>query len=734
MFVFLAAAALCLARTGAVVLPDFIDVNNNTLVVAFANATNDPSLAAALRIEYSLDFVGSTTIIDLNQDNASDVCMREQRRNSGGASATRILCALSPHKKALVLISNATNDLWRLASETHSIFLRSVSRSPSSQDGAIQADLDGDGFLDTIFFGLLYEPGAPDGSLRRAHNMFVVFGNSSSSSDSYFLQAHSARPLPRNVGFEIRTRLFADENTRDFIVLDFDGDGIDDIVLRAAADDTFVVGFNDAYLQPTHTVLLRGSRNRTAFAPVEHCGFGTTRPTLPLWNATSFNFRDALGGRPTIARCDVNGDGRLDTFFSRERLFVYGGTNLTLLSPADLGTAPNGFTITLPQFFGFIKCIDMNGDGLMDMLFQQTNQSSTAQSTSELYVLYGRAGRSRPSFSFNTHLGDAGAASNFDGFSIRGATEAISFSDFNGDEITDVVWGSTIVLGEKGIRTLPVFLANTTDPRVKQLDSVVRICSPHVDFDGDGRLDLLLSYNTGGLSLSPRWTNVTVVYNHTSGSLWNSVAPLHVAALAFPHTNITALGCTSTPQIDLNKDGASDLMLSSLHGPILVFGSARARQTPRIHVNTNGMDRSGSPPSAWPAMNFPFPAGEDTIADFNGDEFLDLHIGSLVLMANSRWEAPAFVAPTTTAPATTTTATTTTAATTAASTTATTTTTTTTTTAPTTTAPTTTTALTESSTAGSPTTTADIVLSVNSSTRILLAASLALAALMLTSS
>jgi hypothetical protein len=310
----------------------------------------------------------------------------------------------------------------------------------------------------------------------------------------------------------------------------------------------------------------------------------------------------------------VNADGILDIVFGQSGVvkIAYGGTNFTSMAPADVGSAPTGFTINLPPTLVFFKCFDMNGDTVQDLIFVENNVT-----TVELYVLYGRVGRSRPSFSFSTRSGDVGAASIFDGFSVLAGQGSIALDDFNADGITDVHWRGVntyydqqfVVLGEKGVRSVSRILltSDTTNPRVKQLDGV-RICSPRIDFDGDGQADLLLSYALGAV----------VVYNHTSGTLWDSSAPFNATALKYAHTNITGfseklgnsllerpLRCFDTKPLDLNKDGASELVLDGFHGPVVVFGAARARHTPLIQVNCNGKDRSGSPPSAWPATNLP---------------------------------------------------------------------------------------------------------------------------------
>jgi hypothetical protein len=181
-------SALFLALAGAVVLPDFIDVTNRTIVDAFVNRSSNASLALSLSIETSARGVQYPWISDLNQDKVPDVCVYESETRVDDGLQTRILCALSPHVQQVVVVANRTSG-WRFASETPYFRILAPQLLFDGTRGSLQADLDGDGLLDAVFFCLFYQPGGSVTSGHRTQNMFVVFGNSSAarSNNNYFL-------------------------------------------------------------------------------------------------------------------------------------------------------------------------------------------------------------------------------------------------------------------------------------------------------------------------------------------------------------------------------------------------------------------------------------------------------------------------------------------------------------------------------------------------------------------
>jgi hypothetical protein len=111
-------------------------------------------------------------------------------------------------------------------------------------------------------------------------------------------------------------------------------------------------------------------------------------------------------------------------------------------------------------------------------------------------------------------------------------------------------------------------------------------------------------------------------------------------------TTTRPLTCSDQKLLDLNQDGANDLVLKTTgFSRTIVFGSARASQTSLIQINTTSS--AVTPTSTWPATNF------DSLSpiyeDVNGDGFLDLRIHAIVILSSSEWQLPAsvYVEPTT---------------------------------------------------------------------------------------
>lgn len=588
--------------------------------------------------------------VDFNLDDATDFCVFTSSRSLSAnlsvvAAASLLRCALSPHSQRTINLSSPTAFVqfetmteFPEHQELRPEYIRAVVASP---------DINGDGLLDRVLFSAVAPPSDSPRLDSTSPNYYVLFGGRTfPTRGSFRLTPNSPQPFPdANIGFEIRTGLTS--SNYGLFHFDYDGDGVDDFLVRGAVNKTS---------NASRLVLLTGSRNQSNFSPVEDCGPSTMHPILPpAWATYSYQQWQS---------CDVNGDGKTDMIVHDGKngyLIVFGGANLTLLESPANSTLSTGFSVNLPERFYYQQCLDLNGDAVMDLVFLEDNTTSTGNSAEDfpvlgLFTLYGRLGRTRPSFSFDSR-------SSSDGFLILAPKGDFSFDDFDGDDIVDVRlrgahWPNfeSIVLLHKGVSALPYIdvRANTTDSRVRVLRNV-SLCSSRVDFDGDGKRDLLLSFdNHTGFS------GAVVVYNLRSlGALWDSKALFREElALMFPHTKITAvpmlslggwtrpLTCSDQKLLDLNQDGANDLVLKTTgFSRTIVFGSARASQTSLIQINTTSS--ALTPTSTWPATNF------DSLSpiyeDVNGDGFLDLRIHAIVILSSSEWQLPAsvYVEPTT---------------------------------------------------------------------------------------
>jgi len=620
MFTFL---LLCVTLAAADEFPNFIN---------FGRDGDAPSERFAANLMFNLvvpqDF-GDVFGVDLNLDGATDFCVSTTSSSFANgvfvSRATRLRCALSPHTQRTINMSSPT------------AFVQFESETDPAFPDVGSPDINGDGLLDRVLFSSVDPP--RNFFHYSTRNYFVLFGGRTFPTRGTFRLTSNASQFPdANVGFQIRTGLTTLESG--LFHFDYDGDGVDDFLVRGAVNET-----NGA----SRLVLLRGSRNQSDFSPVEDCGPSTTHPILaPAW---------APHTTQQWQSCDVNGDGKKDLIVPNSPngyLVVFGGANLTLLeSTANSNiTLSTGFSINLPERFYYQQCLDLNGDAVMDLVFRGDNATSTGNPADDLvlglFTLYGRLGRTRPSFSFDSR-------SSSDGFLILAPGGSFSFDDFDGDDVVDVrLRGAnfeSIVLLRNSTSVLPYIdmRANTTDSRVRVLRNV-SLCSARIDFDGDGKRDLLLSFD-----YDLAFSGAVVVYNLRSlGVLWDSKPPFRKElALMFPHTKITTtfpepmlggfirrLSCSNQKLLDLNQDGANDLVLHTTYFRTLVFGSARASQTALIEINTTSS--ALTPTSTWPATSIPLLTRLND-EDVNGDGFSDLRIDTIVILSSSGWQLPASV-------------------------------------------------------------------------------------------
>jgi hypothetical protein len=312
---------------------------------------------------------------------------------------------------------------------------------------------------------------------------------------------------------------------------------------------------------------------------------------------------------------DFNGDGKPD-------LLSVGGTLL-------LGKGDGTFTTGTPITGGALTVGDFNGDGKMDVL---------QQGTGTLLVLLGNGdGTFQPPISTNSGAslfaltagdlnGDGKAdvvglfnsdvvvyLSNGDGTFATGVSYAVGANniafnfitegDFNSDHITDI---AVSIPGDNTSGQEAVLLGNGdgTFQTAKTSGGGTNIAVIAGDFNGDGKLDLVLS---GGYS--PNYT-VTLLLGNGDGTFQGA-------------TTIASTGAyTSLAANDLNGDGKLDLVLFvSTIGPgtaEILLGNGDG-----TFSNTSNYTEYSSAPDSGGA-----------IADFNLDGKLDIAAGGFVLLGN----------------------------------------------------------------------------------------------------
>jgi FG-GAP-like repeat len=291
--------------------------------------------------------------------------------------------------------------------------------------------------------------------------------------------------------------------------------------------------------------------------------------------ATQYPMGTAQALATSMLVADLNGDGILDVAVTGQTplpsaLFPYApGTILVFSGNGDGTFQPAVQYNPTGQTNWALAAGDFNGDGLPDLAFSSSRQSTPTQ----VGLMFGA-----PS---GTFLSPAS-------YPVGSIPGQPALADLNGDGVLDIVvanigfGGNLSVLIGNGDGT---FKPAVTYPTAFGAGSVVV-----GDFNGDGKPDIAVANGSGG--------NILVFPGNGDGTFGTPVASFGVIGGAF----YLAAG-------DFNKDGKLDLAVNGIIGVQIALG------------NGDGTFRGslGSP------TLFP-PAGPVAVADLNGDGNLDLVI------------------------------------------------------------------------------------------------------------
>ena len=565
--------------------------------------------------------------------------------------------------------------------------------APASQTGSTQSfaagDVNGDGISDWIYAIGGPEAGTTPALMKR--EMYVMFGD---TSGTYVLNTANA-----DKGFRIQLHsLTGKESLLPYIgnrlgylpriATDFNGDGKGEIIVG-----TFHENLNNKDALKNRLLLVdQANRNPDA--------------NKPLIKLVNFDDPEAGTGYRASDSGDINGDGFSDLIignqYRRNVNIIYGNKNIDPVNYNYNEIAPGG---VLPANFGFniIDSIvnldiafgwavsalgDVNGDGYGDMAIAHSYSSDpTLKSVEELFVIFGKQGRSNANIDVNSIRS---GADNTQGYVISSDPQLpflafnMSFTatkvagDFNGDGLNDfvfegrsydhtaakfyVVFGkqstSKIGLNELGTNgfsiSLPTSALRDVIYKVPSENDYFGDMPRHTaancgDFNGDGIDDMLISliFNTR-LSDTEKTNHFLsyVVYGKTElgdidlNDLGNNGFKVFEGTRTLP-TRSEFFG-NVVPVGDINADGLPDLVFDDYFGtqggtPTVIFGSSIDQPQPQWKVTHQGFDGSDTLTSSGVNQSETFiaGAGQDTVWGKGGADVMYAGAGNDVFYLNA---------------------------------------------------------------------------------------------------
>jgi hypothetical protein len=299
-------------------------------------------------------------------------------------------------------------------------------------------DVNGDG-IDDLIIGA--DDAGPNG--EASGRSYVVFG-----SDKGFQSPFNLSTLDGSNGFAMNGAAMYDNAGRSVSSAgDFNGDGIDDVIIGASGEDAEEYSSGRAYLvfgslQPFPTPIDLISLNGTNGSVLT----GLEENTGSLFNVS--------------AAGDVNGDGLDDLIIGDSgsrvsgitlvgRSYVIFGSKSGLPSPFNMSAlnGSNGFVLNGEAALdGAGRSVsgagDVDGDGIDDFIIGANEASPNGSNSGRSYVVFGSESAFPNPFNLGNLDGSNGFALNGEAAFDRSGGSVSGAGDVNGDGIGDVIIGA----------------------------------------------------------------------------------------------------------------------------------------------------------------------------------------------------------------------------------------------------------------------------------------------------
>ena len=422
---------------------------------------------------------------------------------------------------------------------------------------------------------------------------------------------------------------------------DVNGDGIDDLLVGAAAT---------------------GTNRGTAYVVFGKTDTTTVNLTAVVAGTGGFAMSGIADsdftGYSVSAAGDINGDGLADvlvgaygaTTSTGASYLVYGKSDETPIDLANVVAGTGGFVINGAVASGqsgwsVSSAGDVNGDGLADLLIGAPAVSTSSGAT---YVVFGASNLSAINLS-NVAAGTGGFVINGAAAGYRAGYSVSGAGDVNGDGMADLVVGaytafsnagaSFVVFGKTSNTAVNLSAINAGTGGFAMLGTASSRAGTAVsnagDVNGDGLADVIVAANAALASAGQAY----VVFGKASGATV-SLSTVIAGTGGFAINGITAGdaggGMAVSSAGDFNGDGLADLLVG------ISFTSSRAGATYLVFGKTDSNTLNLSDVAAGtggfvitaPAANNYSATSVSAAGDINGDGLADLIVGAVGTFSN----------------------------------------------------------------------------------------------------